>query len=131
MRCLIVEDDACLAEMLTDFLEDHGLVTQSAHSVSEGLGLLRRNKYDLVLLDYNLPDGNSITLSDQASMSCPNCRIIMLTGAEVFPYGEFATYAPGIDWVLRKPVRLPDLGAMVDYALRDAVLCPTVAHAFS
>lgn len=131
MRCLIVEDDPYLAEMLCNCLEDQGLLVQTASRISDGLASLRRAKYDLILLDYHLPDGNSIALSDQASISCPNCRIILLTGSEVFPFGEYATFAPGIDWILRKPVSLPDLRAMVDYALRDAALRPTVAHAFS
>ncbi len=117
--------------MLSDCLEDLGLNTRTASCVADGLATLRRAKFDLVLLDYNLPDGNSIALSDQAAMSCPNCRIILLTGAEVFPYGEHATLAPGIDWVLRKPVAIGDLTAMVDYAIRDAAHRPTTANAFS
>jgi DNA-binding response OmpR family regulator len=131
MRCLIVEDDPDLRETFRDCLIDHGLQVETACSVADGLARLRRAKYDLLLLDYFLPDGNSILLSDQASMSCPNCRIILLTGSEVFPYGENASLAPGIDWILRKPLALRDLTAMVDYAMRDAARCPTTATAFS
>lgn len=122
MRCLVVEDDDVLAMALTDCVEAMGHVPLRARTVSEGFDLLRTEKVQLLLLDYRLPDGNSLPLSEYASATCPDVCTIMLTGSAVFPRGETGQLAPGIDWILRKPVPLQDLAALVDHAARAQVI---------
>lgn len=122
MRCLVVEDDDALAMALTDCVESLGHMPFRARTVVEAFELLRTEKMQLLLLDYCLPDGNSLPLSDYAAATCPNVRTILLTGSSVFPRGESGQMAPGIDWVLRKPVPLQDVAALVDYASRAAPL---------
>lgn len=124
MKCLVVEDDEALGLTLRNSLEGQGHTVHSVTSVAEGFKALRRARFDLLLLDYRLPDGDSLPLSDYAAATCPNLRIILLTGSGIFPRGEVKQIAPGIDWVLRKPVPLGDLAAIVDYAAQDAKRCP-------
>ncbi|MEC3861920.1 response regulator [Mesobacterium sp. TK19101] len=124
MRCLVVEDDDILAGVLSDYLTGLGHDVTRAATIAAALHCLRTTKFDLLLLDYRLPDGISLPVSEYAAATCPNLRTILLTGSGVFPHGEAATIAPGIDWVLRKPVALADLGAIVDYAALDAQLHP-------
>lgn len=118
MRCLVVEDDDVLAMALTDCVESMGHVPFRARTVSEGFDLLRTEKVQLLLLDYRLPDGNSLPLSKYAAATCPDICTILLTGSAIFPRGETGQLAPGVDWILRKPVPLQDLAALVDHAAR-------------
>jgi len=119
MNCLIVEDDACLAYALSCCLEDCGNECQVSGSVQEALACLKTRKFDLLVLDYALPDGSVLPVSEYAALFCPDVRIILLTGHAVFAHGEHATMAPGIDWVMRKPVPFDDLRALVEYARLD------------
>lgn len=124
MRCLVVEDDDILAQALSDYLAGQGHEVTQAASIAAAFHCLRTTKFDLLLLDYRLPDGISLPVAEYAAATCPNLRTILLTGSGVFPRGETATIAPGIDWVLRKPVALADLGAIIEYAALDARLHP-------
>lgn len=116
MDCLLVEDDDILSQVFEAGLEGMGHKVDCASTVRDGMRRLRTHKYDLLLLDFHLPDGNSLVLSEYAAATCPNLRTILMTGSGIFPRGEHGLMAPGVDWVMRKPVPIEDLQAMVDYA---------------
>ncbi len=52
---LIIEDEKDLAELIKLYLEKEGLRTVLCRTAEEGLDSLRQNKFDLILLDINLP----------------------------------------------------------------------------
>lgn len=55
---LIVEDDETIAFGLTVFLLQKGFGVQQAGRVSAAKAMLTAENHDLILLDWNLPDGN-------------------------------------------------------------------------
>ncbi|MFK7753337.1 MAG: response regulator [Sedimentitalea sp.] len=120
MDCLIVEDDTLLCDALADCVEGMGHATDRASTIEEAMHRLKRQKYELILLDYGLPDGNGLPVSNYAALFCPGVRIILVTGNEIFPNGEHRQVAPSIDWVMRKPVCFDDLSALIDYAELDS-----------
>ena len=61
-RILIIEDDEDLREGLVFSLEMDGYETSCAGTKREGMELLKKSRYDLVLLDCNLPDGSGYDL---------------------------------------------------------------------
>lgn len=119
MRCLIVEDDAPLRAFLKACLDDLGHETKAVRDCANALRAARRAKFDLLLCDYHLTDGEALPIIEVFGATHPNSRVILLTGSGVFPNGEMGRLAPAIDWVLRKPVDMQDLCAVVDYAARD------------
>ena len=131
MNCLLVDADPSMTLILTRLIQRLGYTVSVATSVQSGFRAIHTNKFDLLVFDYLLPDGTSVELSTLASVTQPNCRIILLTGSPAFPEGEHAVIAPGIDWVLRRPAALGDFAALVDYAARDAARHPTPAHAMT
>lgn len=54
---LIIEDDVAFAQLLVRFLQRHGHVVSTASRVQTGIGALKAEVFELVLLDYRLPDG--------------------------------------------------------------------------
>ncbi|TCS62307.1 response regulator receiver domain-containing protein [Primorskyibacter sedentarius] len=116
MKILIVEDDLVLCDVFSTFLRDAGHDVLEAHDINSAIDRLRGRGFDLVILDYYLPDGVSLPVAEYSCVVCPDARIILLTGSGVFPNGEAAILAPCIDWTLRKPVPLEDLRALVEYA---------------
>lgn len=119
MKCMIVEDDKGLSVFLCACLEDLGHTTERFATRKDAMHALKTRKYSLLLVDFHLTDGDSLPVIEYFSATNPNSRIILLTGSGVFPNGETSFLAPGVDWVLRKPVQMGDLHAVVDYAERD------------
>ncbi|MEA2049049.1 MAG: response regulator transcription factor [Campylobacterota bacterium] len=62
MKLLLLEDDHILSETLQLFLSKEGYAVDTALSVETAEELTFHNKYDLYLLDINLPQGNGIDL---------------------------------------------------------------------
>ena len=62
MKLLLLEDDHILSETLQLFLSKEGYNVDTALSIKEAEELTFDNKYDLYLLDINLPQGNGIDL---------------------------------------------------------------------
>jgi len=124
MKCLIVEDDVPMQVFLRTCLEDMGHVVTACGQRSSGYRAAQTNKFDLLLCDYHLPDGHALPMIEFFCATQPNSRIILLTGSAVFPRGETSLLAPSIDWMLRKPIEMSDLCAMVDYAAHDLAHSP-------
>ncbi len=55
-KILVVDDEPHIVKYITAFLEDSGFVTCSASNGEEALGVLQKEKPDLVTLDLQMPD---------------------------------------------------------------------------
>ena len=55
-KILIIDDDEKLTRLLERFLGDFGFTVVSVHVPSEGLKLLHRQPFDLLILDIMLPE---------------------------------------------------------------------------
>ncbi|MBQ5310613.1 MAG: response regulator transcription factor [Oscillospiraceae bacterium] len=53
---LLIDDDADLSMIISDMLTDHGYGVACAQDSSNAFELLEKGRYDLILLDINLPD---------------------------------------------------------------------------
>ena len=62
MKILLVEDDIMLNEMITEYLASTGHAITSAKSGDESLKILNEQKFDLLILDINLPDIDGFTI---------------------------------------------------------------------
>ena len=116
MKCLVVEDNLVMREFVTACLVDLGHCVTAFGSAAEALRILKTQKFDLLIVDYKLSDGTSVPIIDYFGATCPNSRVIFLTGSGIFPNGETSIFAPVVDWTLRKPVEPRDPQAIVDYA---------------
>jgi len=62
MKILLLEDDQILSESLADFLVRAGYDVDLALNIKEAEDLSFENRYDLYLLDINVPDGTGLEL---------------------------------------------------------------------
>ena len=68
MRILIVEDDPEIVELIANQLEAAGFASERVdNSAQEALHALVKHRYDLMLLDRRLPDGDGIVLDSKVS----------------------------------------------------------------
>ena len=64
-KILIVDDDIALADITKDMLEDYNYSVELAGSIEEAYDKLTDGKYDLILLDINLPDGEGYEICQE------------------------------------------------------------------
>ena len=64
-RILIVDDDRDLSFIISEMLESYGYSVTCAESCDEAFGLLSEEKFSLVLLDINLPDGTGFEICSE------------------------------------------------------------------
>jgi DNA-binding NtrC family response regulator len=61
-RILVVDDEPNLREVLRIFLEGEGYVVREAADIASATAMLTRERFDLVICDILLPDGNGLDL---------------------------------------------------------------------
>lgn len=61
-KILIVEDDLTFCTLLDGFLTKNGYEPDIRHTAGTGIAAIGQNTYDLLLLDYRLPDGNGLDI---------------------------------------------------------------------
>ena len=69
---LLVEDDVNITESLTEFLSEEGFSIEAVKGQRAAFSKLEEKKYDLVLLDIFLTDGNGFNICREI-----NCIITM------------------------------------------------------
>jgi PAS domain S-box-containing protein len=80
-RVLHLEDDKDLAEIVGRGLGYKAKIT-SVCTLSEARNELRVNTFDVVLIDWELPDGNGRELLDEVALLQPNACIVALSASE-------------------------------------------------
>ena len=83
---IIVDDDRAFLQRLSRAMELRGFEVRSAHSVAEGIDLIRQKAPAFAIVDMRLEDGNGLDVIAELTRLKPNARIIVLTG-----YGNIAT----------------------------------------
>src|SRR5690348_2928461 len=76
---LIIDDEAAIRESLETLLEFEGYFVQAAETGEEGLARLGEAPYDLVLLDFALPDRNGLEVLSEIRSRDPQLPVIMIT----------------------------------------------------
>lgn len=83
-KILIVEDESALQKTLTEFLTEEGFEVFSALDGEMGVGLAKKEKPDLVLLDIILPkkDGYEVLEDLKGNDETKGIPVILLTNLE-------------------------------------------------
>ena len=107
-RVLLVEDEAPLRRSLEKFLERSGLSYDSCCCARDALNLARKCKYDIIILEYHLPDANGGTLLRSLKVVSPDIASIVISE---FDYPVVARDLMEVDVrsYLKKPFDLVDL----------------------
>jgi DNA-binding NtrC family response regulator len=76
---LIIDDESAIRESLETLLEFEGYSVDSAETGEQGLACLGEQTYDLVLLDFALPDRNGLEVLAEIRDRDPQMAVIMIT----------------------------------------------------
>lgn len=112
MRLLLVEDTFDMAEAIKIRLERSGSACDLAQTLEEARSCLAVQKYDVVILDINLPDGLGTELLKEIRSRGDRTPILMLT-AQFSVDERVSTLNSGADDYLVKPFDHRELEARV------------------
>ncbi len=107
-RILLVEDESHLAGPLQFNLEQEGYEIRSTPSGKEALALLKREKFDLVILDLTLEEMDGLEVTRQVRRRNAKLPILMLT-ARSTEQDRVIGFKLGADDYMVKPFHLPEL----------------------
>lgn len=115
-KILVIDDDAALCELLTEYLASEGFLVESSHNGEEGLETAYRGGHDLVVLDVMLPRINGFEILKNLR-SRSGIPVIMLTarGEDV---DRIVGLEIGADDYMPKPFNPRELVARIRAVLR-------------
>lgn len=113
---LLVEDDQRIVENLTEYLEGEGFRVRSAEGQTQALERLEGERFDLVLLDISLSDGNGFAVCS-AVKALYQLPVIFLT-ASGDEYSTVTGFEVGADDYIPKPFRPRELLMRIKNVLR-------------
>lgn len=119
-KILIVDDDSDYLDFLQAVLDDQNYDITVTTSGIKALKLLKKIRFDLVILDIVMPDGNGFEICQEIRESKRNrdAMIVMLTGKRVAMEDMIHGLEIGADEYLLKPVTAGELIVRVRAMLR-------------
>lgn len=117
MRILVIEDDASLNKNLVENLNQTGYQTDSSENFKDGEYFIGIRHYDLVLSNWQLPDGDGADLINAVKQKSPRTTVIILS-AKNDKQNEIKALKMGADDYIKKPVDFDILLARIEARLR-------------
>jgi DNA-binding NtrC family response regulator len=114
LRVLVVDDEPLIRWSIAEILNQKGHTVVEASSANGARAVIKdpQQEIDVVLLDYNLPDSNDLTLLEEVRKRRPHSAVILMTS-----YGtpELAKSALklGAHRVIGKPFDMSDVETLV------------------
>lgn len=112
---LIVDDEQDFREVIVKKLEKRNLQCDSAPDGKTALEMIKRNNYDVVLLDVKMPEMDGIETLREIKKVAPMVEVVMLTGHASVESGINGIKYGAFDYLM-KPMELDILVAKLDAA---------------
>jgi len=116
-KILLLEDDANLNETVTEFLQEQGFDVVSVYDGYEAQEKLYESKYDLLLLDINVPGIDGLELLKESRSEGIVAPAIYITSMDSIDDLEKG-FQSGCDDYIRKPFALKELQIRVETLLK-------------
>jgi two-component system response regulator HydG len=115
-QILVVDDDKTMRDACLQILSRQGYHVEEAASARQGMGLLERSSFDVILLDLVMPDLDGLETLKKIKSVDSDCEVIIITGYGSIPTAVEAMKA-GAFHFLSKPFAPDDLRAAITRAL--------------
>jgi len=119
LRALLIDDDHRLAELLSEYLGQHGVQVVHAVDGRAGLARVEQEGFDVVLLDLTMPGMDGLEVCQRIRKRSANLPIVMLT-ARGDETDRVVGLELGADDYLPKPFSPRELLARMRAVLRRA-----------
>ena len=112
-RVLIVDDEDILRMLIADTLEFEGYSIDEAENGQEGFEKIKANSYDLIILDYMMPEMTGMEVLEKMKPLNLTVPIIMLT-AKAQQADRDLAYENGAHYFMPKPFSPSELLNLVN-----------------
>ena len=115
-KILIIDDDRALSDITKDMLEQYEYEVHQAFGVDEAFSVLTDKRFDLILLDINLPDGTGFEVCEQLRR-VSNVPVIFAS-ARTSVDDRINGFEKGGDDYLPKPYSMKELLVRINALMR-------------
>jgi DNA-binding NtrC family response regulator len=126
-QVLVVDDERLIRSSLERALASLGHQADAADSVAGARAALSRRRYDLVVLDLKLPDGDGLDVLRAIVAESPETKVVVITAHGSIETAVQAMKLGAYDFV-KKPFELDELLTTANNALRAGSLERRVAY---
>jgi two-component system, NtrC family, response regulator HydG len=120
-RVLVIDDEEALRVSVAKIVSRLGHSVDTAGTATEGLALLSKQPYELVVTDFRLPDLDGLEVIDRARALRPEAELVLFTGFGSIPLAVQAIKRGAYDFIT-KPFKRADLERVVTRALEKQAL---------
>ncbi|TAL75406.1 MAG: response regulator transcription factor [Bacteroidetes bacterium] len=117
MKLLIVEDDRSLSRSINDYLKMEGHICEIAQTFQQALEKAGDNKYDCIILDIGLPDGNGLDIIREMRAHKSSGGILIISAKSSLD-DKLIGLKIGADDYLTKPFHFAELSARISSIYR-------------
>ena len=115
LRVMIVDDEPIVGKRLTPALEKHGFEVEAFLDPSKALERLKEQDFDIVVTDFRMEELDGIQVLTHIMESCPNTRVILITGYATVEVAREALVKGAFDFIA-KPFKPKELRAVINKA---------------
>lgn len=115
-KILIIEDDLTFSQLLEGFLKKHGHEPVIVHDVKNAFKLLSQDEFQLLLIDYRLPDGNGFDILAHVREKGLHSPIVIMTSFNDVRTAVKSIQLGAMDYIT-KPVNPDELLMIINSAL--------------
>lgn len=108
MDMLLIDDDEWIRDSLSIYFASEGCSIVTCETAEEGLHVLGKHRFDIIIADYRLPGMDGIEFFEQTRLSHPDIVKILITAYPTDTVSCQATQA-GVQKVIPKPFTSKDL----------------------
>jgi two-component system, NtrC family, response regulator HydG len=120
-KVLIIDDDPTFLMMLKKFLEKKGFIARGGISANDALNILKKERFDIILLDFKLPDKNGIDLLKDIKEINLEVPVLLMTSYADIKTAVTAIKMGAYDYV-SKPVNTDEILSTINGALKKQEL---------
>ena len=117
---LVVDDNNVFRIVVSKMLSRLGYEVSSSDSGENGLSIFLKDKFDIVLSDYEMPGMDGVALACSIKKSSPRTPVVIMTGAG--KEAVFSRESTAVDEVISKPFTLAEIDATIQN-LSGKALC--------
>ncbi len=121
MKLLVIEDDEAILSLLKRGLEEEGMVVDTAANGEDGEYLAEVNHYDIIILDWMLPEKSGIDILKDLRSKDIKTPVLMLTAKDAME-NKLEGLNEGADDYLTKPFNFDELIARINAIYRRSAL---------
>lgn len=118
-RVLVIDDEPAVQDLLQRVLSNAGHQVAVVDSAESALIRLAKDRYDVIVVDNNLPRMTGLELMSLVRDHHPELRAIMITAYNT-PAVEARARALGVVSYVAKPFGIVTIVGAVDDAIRDS-----------